>query len=68
MGILTVGFIQLFHFTLFYFARKSPTLVLKDEAIRLSKLEHVTWSLKDNSKRGQLKIRDQCKRGAWDKI
>ena len=49
LAAITIICIQLLHYTLFSFQRYSPSLKLKSEAIRLSKLEHITWPLKDAS-------------------
>lgn len=47
--ITTVIFVQACRYSLFDFSRPSASLALKDEAIRLSLLDHVTWSVKDSS-------------------
>lgn len=49
LAATTIICIQTLHYTLFNFQRLSPSLKLKSEVLRLSQLDHVTWSLKDAS-------------------
>lgn len=43
--------LQIFHFTLFFFNRFSPTMIPLEGAVRLSQMEGITWSVKDISAR-----------------
>ncbi|HQW29365.1 MAG TPA: phosphatase PAP2 family protein [Verrucomicrobiales bacterium] len=47
--IVTVVLVQAFRFTVFDFSRLSPSLIITDLAVRLSQLDHITWTLKDTS-------------------
>lgn len=47
--IITVMFVQAGRFTVFDNSRPSPSLVITETAIRLSQLDHITWSVKDAS-------------------
>ncbi|MEM7143894.1 MAG: DUF368 domain-containing protein [Verrucomicrobiota bacterium] len=51
MAVCVVLGLQIFHFTLFYIDRDSPTLLPVDGAFRLSQLDYITWEVKDGSRR-----------------